>query len=148
MGGASPDMSSSEPSSAGVSLTLSSTQISQISPPAYALPRAVLRKNSSKTPKVAPIPEDDSLDGFGLSKNDQSKHYDMNHDLKTTLTDLLNCDTVRKDPKMRLLVQSRLMDSERELKRQRRCRQRQSSLPTPTIVLSSAEDDRRRESLA
>ncbi|EME42688.1 hypothetical protein DOTSEDRAFT_81483 [Dothistroma septosporum NZE10] len=145
--GASPEMSSSEPSSARGSPILTSTQFSQISPPAYALPRPILRKHSSKSPEVATIPENDSLDEFELPNHEQSKHYNIDHDLKTTLTDLLNCDAVRSDPKLRLSIQSRLMESERELKRQRRCRQRQTSLPTPTIVLSRAEDEHRRGSL-
>lgn len=83
------------------------------------------------------------------SPNEERKLYNINHEIKTTLTDLLNCDAVRNDTKMRLWIQSRLMDAERELKRQRRSRQRMSSLPTPTIVLTPVDviDDQRRGSL-
>jgi hypothetical protein len=48
-----------------------------------------------------------------------------------TLTDLLNCETVRQDSKMRLWVQARLIEAEFELKRQRRRR-----VSTPVIAAS------------
>lgn len=40
----------------------------------------------------------------------------MNLQIKTTLTDLLNCESVRADSRYRMWVQERLMDAERELK--------------------------------
>lgn len=150
MRGTSPEMSSSEPSSASPSPTLEGTRFPQLSPPAYALPQpaaaAPRTRTRSSRPSIAPIPEDDSLDEFEVtSPNEERKLYNINHEIKTTLTDLLNCEAVRNDTKMRLWIQSRLMDAERELKRQRRSRQRISSLPTPTIVLTPVEidDDRR-----
>jgi hypothetical protein len=39
--------------------------------------------------------------------------------IKQTLTDLLNCESVRNDNKYRLWVQTRLMDAEKELKESR-----------------------------
>lgn len=140
---ASPDMSSSEPSSAGPSPTLESTRLPQLSPPAYALPQPVNRpsptRKRSARPSIAPIPEDDSLDEFEAPSPTKERAVQINHEIKTTLTDLLNCEAVRNDGKMRLWIQSRLMDAERELKRQRRTRQRISSLPTPTIVLTPVD---------
>lgn len=46
--------------------------------------------------------------------------YNINHNIKSTLTDLLNFAVVRNDATMRQEIQSRLMEAERELKRQRR----------------------------
>jgi len=48
--------------------------------------------------------------------------YELNHQIKTTLTELLNCDFVKHDKLFRAWVQGRLMDAEHELKRQRRWR--------------------------
>jgi len=51
-------------------------------------------------------------------ENDQLRV--VNQQLKTTLTELLNSDTAKHDASFRMWVQSRLMDAEMELKRQRR----------------------------
>lgn len=51
---------------------------------------------------------------------------DVNEGLKRALTELLNCDTVRKDQAMRTWVQTRLMDTERELRSGRRRRSHSS----------------------
>ncbi|KAK3074072.1 hypothetical protein LTR53_003784 [Teratosphaeriaceae sp. CCFEE 6253] len=72
---------------------------------------------------------------------DERKLYDVNHDIKSTLTELLNCEAVRHDGKMRLWVQTRLFDAESELKRQRR---RRVSAPGSTLDPDAAESDRRR----
>lgn len=139
---ASPDMSSSEPSSGSPSPTLDaqSQQFSQISPPAFALPKPATapRKSFSRSPSnnIAPIPEEDSLEEFELrGSNEENKLFDVNHEIKTTLTDLLNCESVRNDGKMRLWIQTRLMDAEMELKRQRRSSTRRRS-SAPRIVLT------------
>ncbi|KXT14742.1 hypothetical protein AC579_4411 [Pseudocercospora musae] len=127
----SPTMSSSTTSSASGSPTMEARHFSQISPPALALPS---RRGSTKLPMVEPIPEDEvpalTLQTPQASSQDQLFH--ANHEIKATLTDLLNCDVARHDPKMRKWIQSRLMDAELELKRQRR---RRSSAPTPTSTL-------------
>lgn len=44
----------------------------------------------------------------------------VNQQIKTTLTELLNCESVRSDRLYSVWVQSRLMDAERELKGMRR----------------------------
>lgn len=48
--------------------------------------------------------------------------YEINQQIKTTLTELLNCDSVKHDKAFRAWVQSKLMDAEHELKKQRRRR--------------------------
>lgn len=52
-------------------------------------------------------------------EEDESKLKNVNQQIKSTLTDLLNCESVRGDRKYRMWVQTRLMDAERELKKDR-----------------------------
>lgn len=52
----------------------------------------------------------------------EQKLFDVNEGIKRTLTELLNCEIIRKDQAMRTWVQSRLMDTERELRSGRRRR--------------------------
>ena len=52
----------------------------------------------------------------------EQKLWDVNEGIKRTLTELLNCETVRKDRRMRTWVQSRLMETEKELRSGRRRR--------------------------
>jgi len=61
-------------------------------------------------------------------ENDQLRV--VNHQLKATLTELLNNDSVKHDSNLRMWVQGRLMDAEMELKRQRR---RMSSVSADTV---------------
>lgn len=68
--------------------------------------------------------------------SDEDRLYDVNHEIKSTLTDLLNCDAIRHNSRMRMWVQARLMEAERELKRQKKRR-----LSAPTIVVTSGEDE-------
>jgi hypothetical protein len=58
---------------------------------------------------------------------DEAKLCDVNESIKRTLTELLNCEAVRGDRAFRTWVQSRLMDTERELRSGRRRR----SAPEP-----------------
>jgi len=53
---------------------------------------------------------------------DEAKLADISSRIKTTLTDLLNCDAVKNDNRMRSWVATRLMDVEHELKEQKRRR--------------------------
>lgn len=68
---------------------------------------------------------------------DQSSHvsYDVNHNLKSSLTELLNSQAVREDEKIRVWAQTRLLEAERELRRQRRRR------AVPTIQVSLDGED-------
>ncbi len=52
----------------------------------------------------------------------QQKLSDVNEGIKRALTELLNCEAVRKDRTMRTWVQSRLMETEKELRSGRRRR--------------------------
>ncbi|KAK8073242.1 hypothetical protein PG994_004141 [Apiospora phragmitis] len=53
---------------------------------------------------------------------DEQMLCDVNEGIKRALTELLNCDKVRQDRAMRAWVQTRLMDTERELRTGRRRR--------------------------
>ena len=52
--------------------------------------------------------------------SEERKLLDVNQQIKTALTDLLNCESVRGDQLHRAWVQRRLMEAERELKEGRR----------------------------
>ncbi|KAK1756683.1 hypothetical protein QBC47DRAFT_168368 [Echria macrotheca] len=58
---------------------------------------------------------------------EEARLCDVNEGIKRTLTELLNCETVREDQAFRTWVQRRLMDTERELRSGRRRR----SAPEP-----------------
>ncbi|KAK4548852.1 hypothetical protein LTR36_008625 [Oleoguttula mirabilis] len=123
-------------SSTASSPTLNGQSFPPISPPTSALPKPAMRKASSRSPSMSPIPEDASTAspiGFPESA-DEMKLHEINADIKSTLTDLLNCEAVRKDSKMRLWVATRLMNAELELKRQRKRRR-----STATIVLGPSD---------
>ena len=56
-----------------------------------------------------------------LRKCEDSKSLsEINQQIKATLTELLNTESVRSDDKFRAWVQERLMDAERQIRRQRR----------------------------
>ncbi|KAI8948839.1 hypothetical protein F4801DRAFT_581009 [Xylaria longipes] len=52
----------------------------------------------------------------------EQKLYDVNEGMKRALTELLNCEAVRQDRAMRTWVQTRLLETEKELRRGRRRR--------------------------
>jgi hypothetical protein len=61
-------------------------------------------------------------------EEEEEKLLNVNLQIKTTLTELLNCGSVRCDKRYRAWVQSRLMDAEKELKGSRsRCSARRRS---------------------
>ncbi|KAI9055860.1 hypothetical protein LZ554_000798 [Drepanopeziza brunnea f. sp. 'monogermtubi'] len=72
--------------------------------------RPQLHKRRSSLPTVVDESILDAID------EDENKLKDVNMQIKQTLTDLLNCESVRNDNKYRLWVQTRLMDAEKELK--------------------------------
>ncbi|KAF2240848.1 hypothetical protein BU26DRAFT_442068, partial [Trematosphaeria pertusa] len=53
---------------------------------------------------------------------DSHKMCEINQEIKATLTELLNTDSVRSDEKYRAWVQARLMDAEHQIRQQRRRR--------------------------
>ncbi|KFA77274.1 hypothetical protein S40288_01318 [Stachybotrys chartarum IBT 40288] len=65
------------------------------------------------------IPDEETL--FEISAEEQ-RLFGVNESIKRALTELLNCDTVRHDIKMRMWVQTRLMETEKELRSGRRKR--------------------------
>lgn len=84
--------------------------------------RPQFRTRRSSLPTVF----DESI--LGEIEEDENKLKDVNLQIKSTLTELLNCESVRSDRKYRMWVQSRLMDAEKELKvsRTRSCERRRS----------------------
>ena len=75
------------------------------------------------THTIGTIPEEvEERDDLDDIDEDEQKLYDINKQIKHTLTDLLNCDSTRNDSKFRAWVQSRLMDAEVELRQHRKRR--------------------------
>jgi hypothetical protein len=70
------------------------------------------------------VPDETTLDELATK---EAKLCHVNEGIKRTLTELLNCETVRDDRAFRTWVQCRLMDTERELRSGRRRR----SAPEP-----------------
>ncbi|KAF2878134.1 hypothetical protein BDV95DRAFT_12511 [Massariosphaeria phaeospora] len=54
--------------------------------------------------------------------DDAHRLRELNEQIKATLTELLNTDSVRSDDKYRAWVQGRLMDAEQQIRKQRRRR--------------------------
>jgi hypothetical protein len=84
-------------------------------------PRPALPKRHSSLPATL----DDSVTSEIAAE--QLKLKSVNHQIKSTLTDLLNCASVRGDRRSRMWVQTRLMDAEKELKVERSRRGRTQS---------------------
>lgn len=92
--------------------------------PAVASPvRPRIVKRRSSLPTVI----DESI--LGEIEEEEGKLKNVNEQIKCTLTDLLNCESVRKDNRYRMWVQTRLHDAEKELKgdRTRSCDRRRES---------------------
>lgn len=70
------------------------------------------------------VPDETTIDELATK---EAKLCHVNEGIKRTLTELLNCETVRDDRAFRTWVQCRLMDTERELRSGRRRR----SAPEP-----------------
>jgi hypothetical protein len=85
-------------------------------------PRPALRTRRSSLPTVI----DESI--LGEIEQDEMKLKDVNQQIKSTLTELLNCESVRGDRRYRMWIQTRLMDAEKELKnnRSKSCDRRRS----------------------
>jgi LmbE family N-acetylglucosaminyl deacetylase len=85
-------------------------------------PRPVMRTRRSSLPPVV----DERI--LGEIEQDEVKLKDVNQQIKSTLTELLNCESVRGDRRYRMWIQTRLMDAEKELKntRSKSCGRRRS----------------------
>ncbi|KAK7947096.1 uncharacterized protein PG986_011417 [Apiospora aurea] len=69
--------------------------------------------------QLAPVLDEEVMHEMAA---DEQMLCDVNEGIKRALTELLNCDKVRQDRAMRSWVQTRLMDTERELRTGRRRR--------------------------
>lgn len=65
------------------------------------------------------IPDEETLEEISL---EERRLFDVDESIKRALTELLNCESVRASQSMRLWVQSRLMETEKELRSGRRRR--------------------------
>ncbi|WYZ41257.1 hypothetical protein EsH8_V_000152 [Colletotrichum jinshuiense] len=72
-----------------------------------------IRRSSS----LAPIADETTI--WAVAEEEQ-RLFDVNEGMKRALMELLNCDQVRSDSSFRMWVQCRLMDTERELRSERR----------------------------
>jgi hypothetical protein len=76
-------------------------------------------------PQSYPVATSNTSDVSG-----EASLYEINQQIKTTLTELLNCESVKHDKMFRAWVQTKLMDAEHQLKRQRK---RRSSVSQETM---------------
>jgi len=95
--------------------------------PAYAASWTVEPENITTHPMSAyPIPTNAGACHRHNTEESQTEDahrlYEINQQIKATLTELLNTDSVRNNEKYRLWIQGRLMDAEKQMRRQRRRR--------------------------
>ncbi|KAL7622694.1 hypothetical protein AAE478_006372 [Parahypoxylon ruwenzoriense] len=83
-----------------------------------SLPTRISGHRCSQT-QLEPVLDESLIEEMAAG---EQKLFDVNESIKRALTELLNCETVRKDQAMRTWVQTRLMDTERELRSGRRRR--------------------------
>ncbi|KAF4120071.1 hypothetical protein GMORB2_3482 [Geosmithia morbida] len=65
------------------------------------------------------IPDEETLEEITI---EERRLFDIDESIKRALTELLNCESVRSNQSARLWVQSRLMETEKELRSGRRRR--------------------------
>ena len=146
---------SPEPSPSRYGLSLGSPRRRRLSPPhssrdgISAWPRSPRSPCSSRSPSlqrpsVACIPEEPLNEEL---QADQDKLFAVNRRIKATLTDLLNCESVKQDSRMRSWVQTRLMDSQHEHNDQRRKHISESTMVQAECIRRSSmeEEDRPRK---
>ncbi|KAL2016653.1 hypothetical protein VTK56DRAFT_3197 [Thermocarpiscus australiensis] len=98
----------------------SSPDTSPHQPHSFSLPIRKTSCNLARGPaELGPMPDDSALAEVAV---EEAKLCDVTEGMKRALTELLNCETVRGDRAFRTWVQSRLMDTERELRSGRRRR--------------------------
>jgi len=98
------------------------TASSQPTKPALRQRRSSLPPTLSLSPSLSEIEEE------------ELKLMNVNQQIKATLTELLNCESVRKDRRYMMWIQTRLMDVERELKVSRsRSRNRRRSIDVGSV---------------
>jgi len=74
------------------------------------------------TPRSPPSPLSPRSSFSTEDREDDARLYQVNKQIKSTLTDLLNNESVKHDDKFRFWVQRQLMEAEMEMKRQKRRR--------------------------
>ncbi|KAF2835132.1 hypothetical protein M501DRAFT_982666 [Patellaria atrata CBS 101060] len=83
-----------------------------------------IRRHASISPPTSILPSYASppaMIGTTHEEEDiKERLQDINQQIKATLTSLLNCESVRHDEQYRSWVQDRLMDTEMEIRKQRR----------------------------
>jgi len=122
-----PSLSSSSGSDDNMSFPSSPTKIIRHHHRSGSIPTSRPQRPAMTTRRSSlPTVIDESV--LGEIEEDEMKLKDVNLQIKSTLTELLNCESVRSDSRYRTWVQTRLMDAERELKisRTRSCERRRS----------------------
>jgi hypothetical protein len=124
-------------------LSLSLPTSSPLSPPEYdplssspprrmstaSMSSTIFPMSYSSTWSTSSAPVSSIPDHHPTSTEEDTLH-EINQQIKATLTELLNCDSVKHDKAFRAWVQARLMDAEIELKRYRK---RRSSIDKKTM---------------
>lgn len=118
-------------------LSLSIPSTSPLSPPSeYESPSPSPKRRNSSTScpfgfcGVATWPIAQPVD----HSVEEEHLFEINQQIKATLTELINCEDVKHDKKFRAWVQVKLMEAEHELKRQRK---RKSSVDEETLRIFS-----------
>ena len=106
-------LSSSPESAPNIYLANNPRQHQRSSSVAHPSSRPPMSTRRSSLPTIM----DESM--MGEIEQHETKLKMVNQQIKSTLTELLNCESVRSDRRYRMWVQTRLMDAERELKRDR-----------------------------
>lgn len=91
---------------------------------------------SSQSTSPSPATWDDIIHG----ETEYDTLYNINRQLKATLTSMLNCPEVKKDERYERWVKERLMDTERERKMLRRMGRRGSAVSEQSQSDSPEED--------
>ncbi|KAF1985803.1 hypothetical protein K402DRAFT_421732 [Aulographum hederae CBS 113979] len=111
-----------------LSIPSSTTPFSSHTSHATSLASSPISTYPSSTASYPPSYSPDSSPDLDISPSSfpttedetHARLYEINKQIKATLTELLNSTSVRHDDKVRAWVQGRLMEAEMELKRQRR----------------------------
>ncbi|KAK7906513.1 hypothetical protein PG985_016250 [Apiospora marii] len=113
-------------SNSSISSNSSSGSVASLSPPRSrqhrrrsSIPPAAASNVCGVYSQLAPVLDEEVMHEMAA---DEQMLCDVNEGIKRALTELLNCDKVRQDRAMRSWVQTRLMDTERELRTGRRRR--------------------------
>lgn len=96
----------------------------------------------SSSQPIAAMPHPGLSMPTAQSDMDEDRLAEVNHQIKATLTELLNHESVRHDDSFRHWVQERLMEAEAETRKQRRRSRRRSSIDREAVSNSIAESIR------